>query len=111
MTPPYSDQEKNRFKALLKVHLKQKEKSEPIDEQIRLVEKKKRNKWWMLAVNVAAILFFGYSFLFNITQLGDTLLYVLLIVFVVNVGLIFYQQKQLGELAQFLRWKQDNASQ
>lgn len=107
MSSPYSEQEKDRFNALLKVHLKQKEQSEPIGEQLRLVEKKKRNKWWMLAVNVAAILFFGYSFLFNITQLGDTLMYVLLIVFVINVGLIFYQQKQLGELIDFLRWKQE----
>lgn len=111
MTPPYSQEEKNRFQALLNVHLKQEERSKPIAEKIDLIQKKDRNKWWMLGVNVAAILFFGYSFMFGITQLSNTLLYILLIVFVVNVGLIFYQKKQLGELVEYLRWKQQQTAE
>lgn len=111
MTSPYSQQDKNRFQALLKVHLKEKERSKSIKEKINLIQKKDRNKWWMLGVNVAAILFFGYSFMFGITQLSNTLLYILLIVFVVNVGLIFYQKKQLGELVEYLQWKKQNTAE
>lgn len=105
MPTTYSSEEKERYRSYLKIHLKQEEQGLPPDEKIAILKKKDRNKWWMLAVNVAAILFFGYSFFYGITQLSDTLLYILLAVFVINVGLIFYQKKQLQELIEYLEWK------
>ncbi len=89
-------------KTQLRIHLKQKQLDASQDEQIYLLKKRKRSRWWMLVVNVAAILFFGYSFYFGITQLSDTLLYILLAVFVINVILIFYQTKQLNRLVAYL---------
>ncbi len=86
----------------LRIHLKGKQLDLPVEEQLHLLKKRKRSRWWMLAVNIAAILFFGYSFYFGITQLSDTLLYILAAVFVINVILIFYQTKQLNRLIDYL---------
>ncbi|MGM0545865.1 MAG: hypothetical protein ACQEST_04020 [Bacteroidota bacterium] len=105
----FSDEEtQDRLQSFLKIHLKNDELSLPYSEQIEALNKKKRNKWIQLAVNIAAILFFGYSFYFDITQLGQTFFIIIFIVFAINVGLIFYQKNQIDELLEFLHWKIQN---
>jgi hypothetical protein len=107
----FSDPEKqNRLQSYLNIHLKKDELSLSEDGKIEALQKKKRNKWIQLAVNVAAILFFGYSFYYNITQLSDTFLYIICGVFAVNVGLIFYQKNQIDSLVGYLKWKQQHES-
>ena len=86
----------------LRIHLKKKQFEAPLKTKIELLKKRKRSRWWMLAINIVAILFFAYSFYFDITQLSNTLLYVLFAVFVINVILIFYQTKQLKQLIGYL---------
>jgi len=104
MADLYSKQERDRLDAILKVHLKDEEQqSLPVDEQIPILEKKKRKQGWFLVINIIAILFFSYSFLYNITQLSNTILYILGAVFLVNVLLIFYQRKQIVELIIYLK--------
>ncbi|WP_440999623.1 hypothetical protein [Fodinibius sp. SL11] len=95
----------NRLQSYLKVHLKKEELSLSETEQIEALQKRKRNKWIQLAVNIAAILFFGYSFYFDITQLSQTFFIIIFAVFVINMGLIFYQKNQLDELLEYLQWK------
>ncbi|MDZ7658408.1 hypothetical protein [Fodinibius sp.] len=95
----------NRLQSYLTVHLKKDELSLPESEQVDALHKKKRNKWIQLAVNIAAILFFGYSFYFDITQLSQTFFIIILAVFAINVGLIFYQKNQIDELLEYLQWK------
>ena len=102
----FSDSEtQKRLQSYLTVHLKKDELSLSESEKIDALHKKKRNKWIQLAVNIAAILFFGYSFYFNITQLSQTFFIVIFAVFAVNVGLIFYQKNQIDELLEYLQWK------
>lgn len=102
----FSDSEnQNRLQTYLNIHLKNEELSLPEHEQIEAIQKKKQNKWIQLAVNVAAILFFGYSFYFDITQLSQTIFIIIFAVFAINVGLIFYQKNQLDELLEYLHWK------
>jgi hypothetical protein len=102
----FSDSDtQNRLQSYLNVHLKKDELSLPEGKQVEALKKKKRNKWIQLAVNIAAILFFGYSFYFDITQLGQTLFIIIFAVFAINVGLIFYQKNQIDELLQYLQWK------
>jgi len=102
----FSDSEtQKRLQSYLTVHLKKDELSLSESEKIDALHKKKRNKWIQLAVNIAAILFFGYSFYFNITQLSQTFFIIIFAVFVVNVGLIFYQKNQIDELLEYLQWK------
>lgn len=102
-----SDSEKQeKLQSYLTIHLKKDELSlSPVD-QIEALHKKKRNKWIQLAVNFSAIGFFGYSFYFNITELSNTFFYIIFAVFVINVGLIFFQKNQIDELVDYLRWKQ-----
>lgn len=103
----YSDKEQQeRFKSYINVHLKNDQQSLPLSKQINVLHKKDRNKWWQFAINIAAILFFGYSFYTDITQLSPTVFYVIFAVFGINVGLIFYQKKQIHELIDYLEWKQ-----
>lgn len=99
-----SEQQK-RYRSYLNVHLKKDELDIPADEQIAILQKKNRKQRWFLVINVAAILFFGYSFFLGITKLSDTLFYILGAVFVINMVMIFYQRKQIGMLIQYLEQK------
>lgn len=104
--PDYSDSEyQQRLQSYLNIHLKKDKQSYPVPRQIEELHKKNRNKWIQLAVNIGAILFFGYSFYYNITQLNETFLIIIAAVFLINVGLIFYQKKQIQELINYLTWK------
>ncbi len=87
----------------LRVYLKKEQLNLSTIEQIKILQKKQKVKRWHLAINIAAVLFFSYSFLFDITRLGDTLYYILLAVFVINVALILYQQKKIKELIVYLK--------
>ena len=107
MTDFTDDKEQQRLQSYLNVHLKNEKQSLPMTDQIEELQKKDRNKWIMLAVNIAAILIFGYSFYFDITELSQTLFLIIVIVFGINVGLIFYQKKQLKELIAYLAWKRE----
>lgn len=107
----FSDSDRQeKLQSYLTVHLKKDELSLVADEQIKALHKKKRNKWIQLAVNFAAILFFGYSFYFDITQLSQTFFLIILAVFAINVGLIIYQKNQIDELVEYLRWKVQHES-
>ncbi|WP_138430571.1 hypothetical protein [Fodinibius saliphilus] len=108
MTDFSNTEEQERLNSYLNIHLKKDKLSLPIGEQVEALHKKYRNKWILLAVNIAAILFFGYSFYYDITQLGDTFLTIIIVVFVLNVGLIFYQRNQIQELIDYLQWKERN---
>lgn len=87
----------------LHVHLKEEQLNVSVNEQIGLLKKRKRSRWIMLAVNVIAIFFFSYSFYFGITQLSNTLFYILFAVFIINVIMIIYQTKQIRQVIQYLR--------
>lgn len=107
----FSDGEyQKRLQSYLNIHLKKDKQSIPIPDQIEELHTKDRNKWIQLGVNIAAILFFGYSFYYNITQLNETFLIIILAVFFINVGLIFYQKKQIKELINYLNWKRKHES-
>lgn len=107
MPDQYNREDEERLQSYLRIHLKDDELSLQEDEQINILKKKSRKQNWFLVINIAAILFFGYSFFYNITQLGDTLLYILFGVFVLNVALIFFQKKQLNKLIDYLQHKSD----
>lgn len=100
------EKQQKRFQSYLKIHLKNQQREESIPEQIKALQKRGRFKWWHLVINVIAILFFGYSFYFGITQLSQTFFIIIMVVFGINVVLIFYQKKQINDLIAYLSWKQ-----
>lgn len=99
-------QEEQRYQSYLRVHLKKDQLNLPISGQIEALEKRDRSRWWHLLINIAAILFFGYSFYFDITRLDQTFFIIIMVVFGVNVGLILYQKKQIKNLINYLKRKQ-----
>lgn len=107
----YSEQDQQRFESYLRAHLKKDQFGLEESEQIKALRKRDRSKWWHLLINIGAILFFGYSFYYDITQLSQTFFIIITIVFGINVGLILYQKKQIGELVAYLKWKQNEADE
>ena len=110
MTDFSNTEEQQRLQSYLKVHLKKDVLSQSEDEQIEALQDRDKKRWLMLGVNILAILVFGYSFYYDITDLSQTFFIIIAVVFGVNVGLIFYQKKQIAELIEYLRWKQHHES-
>lgn len=107
MQQEFSEGEKQRYESYLKIHLKNEQLEASVGEQIEALEKRDRNKWFHLLINIAAILLFGYSFYFELTQLSDTFFIIITVIFAVNVVLIFYQKSQIKDLIGYLRREQD----
>ncbi|MEX1010768.1 MAG: hypothetical protein WDZ29_01775 [Balneolaceae bacterium] len=92
-----------RMESYENVHLRGAKEGISREEKIGLLEKRDRNKWYMLLFNVLAILFFSYSWANELSELSDTIFLILLVVFSINVGLIFLQKKQIRELMEYYR--------
>lgn len=90
--------DKERFERFEKVHLRGADENLTTSERIEFLNKRIRKKNWLIGLNVLAILFFSYSFYYGITQLGETLFTILVVVFIVNVGLILLQKRQITEM-------------
>lgn len=108
MTDYHNSEDQEQLESYLNIHLKKDEQSKPPAEKIKALHKRDRNKWIQLAINILAILFFGYSFYYDITQLSQTFFIIIFAVFVINVGLIFYQRNQIQDLIDYLQWKQQH---
>ncbi|MGF1671578.1 MAG: hypothetical protein ACFCU6_14125 [Balneolaceae bacterium] len=105
----YSDDDVRRLKSYAKVHLR-KNSELSVSERIPLLEKKKRSKFYQILLNVLIILFFGYSYYYEITTLGDIFFYILAIVFTINVIMLHLQRKQIDELMQYYRSESGEAA-
>ncbi len=97
-----SEEQQQKYESYLNIHLKKDQTELPVAEQIKLLKKRNRNKWFHLLINVAAILLFGYSFYYDLTQLSQTFFIIIAVVFGINVGLIFYQKRQIKSLIEYL---------
>lgn len=102
MPQEISEEQKRKLESYLNIHLKKDQRELSPEGQITALKKRDRNKWIHLVVNVAAIILFGYSFHYEITDLSETIFILILVVFVINIGLIFYQKKQISNLIEYL---------
>lgn len=98
----YSPDDKERLNSYLNIHLKKQQRNLPPDQKIEALQKRDRNMWFRLLLNIVIILLFGYSYYYGITNLGATILIILLVIFLLNVAMIFYQKKQIKELIQYI---------
>jgi len=105
----YSDEDIRRLESYVNVHLRKKTDL-PDKQKIPALEKKRRSKLYQLLLNIAIILFFAYSYFYDITSLGDLLFYILVIVFLINVIMLIYQRKQIDELVGYYQYKIDESS-
>lgn len=106
MHEEFSEEDRERYESYLKIHLKNDQLQTSIGQQIEALQKRDRNKWFHLIINIAAILLFGYSFYYDLTQLSNTFFIIIAVIFAVNVVLIFYQKRQIRELIEYLSRKQ-----
>lgn len=106
MQQGFTEKQEQRYESYLNIHLKKEQRELRHEEKIDALKKRERNKWIHLLINIAAILLFGYSFYFDITQLSNTFFIIITVVFGINVILILYQKKQIKGLIEYLEWKQ-----
>ncbi len=90
-------------RAVLELHIGKNFAEFTTESQIELLEKRGKRYRIMILVNLLALLFFSYSFIYKITQIADVIYYVLGVVFVLNMLLIFYQRKQLMSALEYIR--------
>ncbi|HMB97805.1 MAG TPA: hypothetical protein VKM36_04950 [Balneolaceae bacterium] len=105
----YSDEDIRRLESYANVHLRKKTDL-PDKQKIPALEKKRRSKLYQLLLNIVIILFFAYSYFYDITSLGDLLFYILVVVFLINVIMLIYQRKQIDELISYYQYKIDESS-
>lgn len=91
-----------RMRAFIEVQLGKKAADAPPEEQHAALRQKFRRLLLMTFVNLAVVLFFSYSFYFDITQLGTTWFSLIIVFFIVNVLLLAYQWKQLKQALAWL---------
>lgn len=92
-----------RIKAFIEVQLGKNANAMSPEQQRLGLENKYRRLLIMLAVNIGIILFFGYSFFYDITQLGPTWLVLIGLFFLLNILMLGYQWNQLNEAIQWLK--------
>src|SRR5690625_2079287 len=97
----YTSEDLARFRSYERVHLRGIDENLSPGGKVEALRGRDRNKKGMLLFNVLAILFFTWSHFFSITTLSNTVYYILLVVFSLNVSLILLQRKQIRELAGF----------
>lgn len=91
--------EPDRVASLEKIHFRGLKLGElPVEERRAQLNKRVRSRYFQLVVNVLAILFFTYSWYFDITRLEGVFIAILGVVFVLNTGLIGVQFRQLKSL-------------
>jgi len=106
----YSEDDIRHLESYAKVHLRKKTDL-PDREKVPVLEKKKQSKIYQLLLNIAVILFFAYSYFYNITSLGDIFFYLLVFVFMINVMMLIYQRKQINKLIEYYRYKVNKSGQ
>ena len=91
------------IRAVLELHVGKNHLEVPNTVKLELLEKRVKRYRIMILVNLFALLFFSYSFISGITQIGDLVYYGLGVVFVLNMALIFYQRKQVIQTIDYLK--------
>lgn len=71
-------------------------------DKIEMLRGRKKRMYIMLGVNILALLFFVYSWFFGISNISNWVIYTIVMVFGVNVGMIFYQLSTLNKSVDYL---------
>lgn len=102
MTNQLEKDDNYRYKRYARVYLRD-DATLPENEQIPLLGKKLRNKWILFALNVVIVLFFTYIYFSEATTLHSIFYYIVVVVFLINVALVFVQQRHIYELISFYK--------
>jgi hypothetical protein len=95
--------DENRIQAFIQLQLGKEYTNLTSDEKIIRLSSKFRRMVLLMIVNLGIVLFFGYSFYFEITQLSQTVYNVIIIFFLMNVFFLGLQWKKLKEAIKWLQ--------
>lgn len=104
----YRQEEISRIRTVLDYHVGKDRDSKSKSEQIRLLKLRKRRFFFITAINILALVFFGYWFFSGITQLPSWIFWILAVVFVLNLMSVVWQRKQIDDAIDYLESGQDN---
>lgn len=98
----YRNEEIARIETVLDYHVGKDRESKPRSEQIRVLMLRKRRFFFITAINVLALVFFGYWFFSGITELPSWIFWMLAVVFSLNLVSVAWQRKQIDDAIGFL---------
>lgn len=101
-TAGQDDAHSRRMRTFIDVQLGKKAGEMTPGQQHAALQRKFRRLMLMMGVNLAVVLFFSYSFYFDITRLGSTWFSLIIVFFSVNVLLLAYQWTQLKQALSWL---------
>lgn len=96
-----SDQEK-RILAFIELQIGRGATNMSNYEKIARLKARFKRMFILMGVNFGVVLFFGYSFYYDITQLSQTVFNIIIIVFTVNLIFLILQWKKLKEAINWL---------
>jgi hypothetical protein len=97
-----NDEGRELVERMVKAHVRG--ASPDMTDNQKLLGLKQRFKWLalMFGLNVVLVCLYAYTFYAGITQLSQTVFYLILGAFVVNVLLIVYQRRLIGSAIAYL---------
>ncbi|MDX1591541.1 MAG: hypothetical protein R3283_06250 [Balneolaceae bacterium] len=100
----YSSEDEERMQSYAHVHLRGKSGSS-MEEQMRELSKKTRLKWLQFAINAAVVAVLTYMYFTGSYDIHPLFYYPLSVLFVINMGLVHFQVRQIRELREYLLFK------
>ncbi len=91
-----------RINTVLDYHIGKDRVSLSRSEQTRLLMQRKRRFFFITAINVLALVFFGYWFFSGITELPAWIFWILAVVFALNLASVAWQKKQIDDAIEYL---------
>lgn len=98
----YSAEDEDRLQTYAHIHLRGKSDL-PVMEQLRELRKKVKLKWLQFAINAFVVVVLTYMYFRGSYDLHPLFYYPLSLLFVVNMGLIHFQVRQIRELRDYLK--------
>ena len=98
----YSSEDEERLQTYAHIHLRGRA-DVPVGDQLRELQKKVKLKWLQFAINAFVVIVLSYMYFTGGYDLHPLFYYPLSLLFVVNMGLIHFQVRQIRELRDYLR--------
>ncbi len=91
-----------RIETVLDYHVGKDRQDKPKDEVLQILMHRKKRFFYITAINILALVFFGYWFFSGITELPTWIFWVLAAVFVLNLASIAWQRKQIDDAMSYV---------
>jgi len=105
MSEYQSNVDEKRIEAFIQLQLGKNYTELSSSEKINRLQMKFKRMLLLMVVNLGIVIFFGYSFYFEITQLSQTVFNIIIIFFLLNVFFLGLQWKKLKEAIHWLQKK------